>query len=245
MKSLATKVVLEEMPSGFNAISKRTIAIASASPVILKSANEYSPEELRGIVENVPAILLSLYEHHFYLRLLRDKDRTNSDLYFDKEEFETVRDVLPALFQQAILSEACYTNIQRDFYLVTVRGITQLGEAMVRSMQADGRAPKELEKLYCAPFFIDEESKPGLYALSTGSAETEYVESSFINAVLGDNDIMGLDISCLSLQQCTQDSLLQFLVSKSASSSYLYVDVLPKSQIRMKRFFWREKSFNT
>lgn len=242
MENILTKVYLEEILR-VSAVLKPTISITSASPVILRSANKCLAEELREIVENAPAILLSLYEHHFYLQLLGDKDRTNSDMYFDNKDFEKVRDVLPSLFQQAVLSDVYHTNSQRGFCLVTVRGITQLGEAVVKSMQADGRAPKELKKLYCTPFCIDVQSKLGLYALSEGAAENEYVASPFINAVLEDKSIRGMDISCLSLQQCEQDGLLQFLVSKSATS-YLYIDVYPKSQIRMKRFLWRAQGFN-
>lgn len=185
---------------------------------------EVSNDKIMNRLQSMPTLLLKLAEHYFYNRNLGADDSFCSIMFFTSKEFETHLDAVRQIFNKV---SACPVQIslrEDGMWKIQVQHISCVGQKILEQLRENSLLPPELIQLYMDTQYAVDYMEEALFLITEDDAiNDESCPSAFVKSLFENDFFRSIDISGMTLQQCTESELVRYIVSNK-EKVYVYVD---------------------
>ena len=195
-----------------------------------KDKHYICPDEKNGFTNNYMNhpeisidIILQMAIHAFYLENLGIENSICTFLYFDNEQLFDQKKYLTLFFNKVTILSCKHTQSKRPIYQIKLQGIHNLGLSLLNELIAYNNLPHFILDLYIGKKIANDYCQNALFSVSCDNPKNiEYEECWIYSQLEGNRFLHCLDISTLTLEQCTTHPLIQYITG-CKEKVYIYV----------------------
>ena len=186
--------------------------------------HELSEEEVVKRLQLMPWLLLELLRHVFNYNNFGEDNPFCTTMHFNSKEFESQKDFLPQIFGHAEAFPVRISSQKEEMWQVQVERISPFGLQIVEKMRREELLPPELTRLYIDTECVSDCQNVSFYSvIDDEMTELGYEPSAFVKTLFENIFLKSIDISSMTLRQCTESDLIRYVVSRK-KEVYICVD---------------------
>lgn len=203
---------------------------STALSIVLKDKYYVCPDEKNEFTNNYVNhseisidIILQMAMHAFYLENLGIENSICTFLYFDKKQLFEQKKYLTLFFNKVTILSCEYAQSKQPIYQIKLQGIHSRGLSLLNELIKYNNLPHFILDLYIGKKFANDYRKDALFSVCSDNLKNIEYENYWIHSLLeGNRFLQCLDISTLTLEQCTTHPLIQYIAGRK-DNVYIYV----------------------